>query len=51
MRGEGMAGACVPPVKHAGFSVKISKVWVLFLPCKQKKKINRWTRDVWDYVL
>ena len=46
-----MAGACVPPETHGGFSVKISKVWVpFFFPVKWGKNNNGWTGNIWDYV-
>lgn len=37
--GEGMA--CVPPVTQAGFSVRVSKIWMLFLSYKPEKKEDK----------
>lgn len=39
--GEGMPGVCVPPVTQAGFSVRVSKIWMLFLSYKPEKKEDK----------
>lgn len=50
MWGEGMAGVCVPPVTQAGISVRVSKIWVLSLPCKLEKKQTKDRLEMYRFM-